>query len=206
VTLIFEKKSKYFSPKIGKIAENCVHNIDPRKRLQQKIDYWKSTWVNVKILKIFSSQQLAKNWKWRRSKKQAISIQITSYLHIWAEKEWLQHCFFQKNRQFSSQKIHRDSNVDKCDIFLLCFSQRSTPAPNRKVCLHYIKQWFSCRFVSRDVAQETRSNLCVACRFVLCDVARHEKSLFMSTDLGSMLWSLISAIFANFLRKNWRFS
>jgi hypothetical protein len=29
ITFVFEKKTPIFSPKIGKIAENCDHNIDP---------------------------------------------------------------------------------------------------------------------------------------------------------------------------------
>jgi hypothetical protein len=30
ITLVFEKKRQFFHRKLGKIAENCVHNIDPR--------------------------------------------------------------------------------------------------------------------------------------------------------------------------------
>jgi hypothetical protein len=31
-TLVFEKKTPIFSPKLSKIAENCDHNIDPRSK------------------------------------------------------------------------------------------------------------------------------------------------------------------------------
>jgi hypothetical protein len=30
ITLVFKKKRQFFRLKLGKIAENCDHNIDPR--------------------------------------------------------------------------------------------------------------------------------------------------------------------------------
>jgi hypothetical protein len=32
ITLVFEKKRQFFRRKLGKISENCDHNIDPRSR------------------------------------------------------------------------------------------------------------------------------------------------------------------------------
>jgi hypothetical protein len=29
ITLVFKKNANFFRPKLGKIAENCDHNIDP---------------------------------------------------------------------------------------------------------------------------------------------------------------------------------
>jgi hypothetical protein len=48
ITLVFEKNA-IFLPKIGKIAENCDHNIDPRSpevRMQTVGSFWSAAaWV-----------------------------------------------------------------------------------------------------------------------------------------------------------------
>jgi hypothetical protein len=43
ITLVFEKNAN-FSPKLGKIAENCNHNIDPWSPLfGQAFEMWRHT-------------------------------------------------------------------------------------------------------------------------------------------------------------------
>jgi hypothetical protein len=36
ITLVFEKNANFFRRKLAKIAENCDHNIDPRRKMAGK--------------------------------------------------------------------------------------------------------------------------------------------------------------------------
>jgi hypothetical protein len=49
ITLVFEKNAKFFRRKLGKIAENCDHNIDPGGNSARIFNLWRET-IHLNVL------------------------------------------------------------------------------------------------------------------------------------------------------------